>query len=182
MNIRLVLPIIAALSLAACATAPKPLQGQFNPVAPREATNVQLPGALVRWGGRIIDIRPGQDQTCFQMLARPLNASGRPAGGDASDANDGRFIACRSGFYDPAVFQPGREVTFIGKISSYESTRIGDFDYRLPKIDADVVYLWPVIREVQVVDPWGPWGPGPWGPWGPGPWGRGPWWGPRWGW
>ncbi len=172
MNIRLVLPVIAALSLAACATAPKPLQGQFNPVAPREAA--AQPGALVRWGGSIIETRPGPDQTCFQMLGRPLAGTGRPSSSD-SDANDGRFIACRTGFYDPAIFQAGREVTFIGKIAGSENTRIGDFEYRVPKIEADVVYLWPVVREVQVVDPWGPYGP--YGPWGPSPW-----WGPRWGW
>ncbi|HYG07023.1 MAG TPA: Slp family lipoprotein [Stenotrophomonas sp.] len=175
MNIRLLLPLAAVLALSACATAPKPLQGQFNPVAPREAS--AQPGALVRWGGTIIETRPGQDQTCFQMLARPLAATGRPAGGSNADANDGRFIACRSGFYDPAVFQPGREVTFIGTVSGFENARIGEFDYRLPRVDANVVYLWPIVREVQVIDPWGPrWG-GPWGPWGPSPW-----WGPHWGW
>ena len=176
MNIRLVVPFIAALSLAACATAPKPLQGQFNPVAPNQAANVDLPGTLVRWGGSIIETTPGPDQTCFQMLGRPLNASGRPASGDSSDDSSGRFVACRKGFYDPAVFQQGREVTFIGKISGTESARSGEYDYRLPKIDADVIYLWPVVREVRVVYPWGPWGP-----WGPGPY-WGPYWGPRWGW
>jgi Starvation-inducible outer membrane lipoprotein len=24
----------------------------------------------------------------------------------SSDASDGRFLACRAGFYDPAVFEP----------------------------------------------------------------------------
>lgn len=94
------------------------------------------------------------------------------------DASDGRFLACRSGFYDPAVFEPGREVTFIGKIEGYETTKIGEYDYKLPKVNADVVYLWPVVREVDVVPayPYGPWGD-PWGPrWGGGwGWGRG-WW------
>ena len=101
---------------------------------------------------------------------------GLDTSGDSSDDSSGRFVACRKGFYDPAVFQQGREVTFIGKISGTESARIGEYDYRLPKIDADVIYLWPVVREVRVVDPWGPWGP-----WGPGPY-WGPYWGPRWGW
>lgn len=79
------------------------------------------------------------------------------------DASDGRFLACRSGFYDPAVFEPGREVTFIGKIEGYETTKIGEYDYKLPKVNADVVYLWPVVREVDVVPayPYGPWGD-PW--------------------
>lgn len=175
MNIRFLFPVVAALSLAACATAPKPLQGQFSTVTPRDAVADQPTGSSVRWGGRIIKTKPGQGETCFEMLSRPLNSSGRPDS-NSSDASNGRFIACRAGFYDPAVFEPGRDVTFIGKIAGYENTKIGDYDYRLPKIDADVIYLWPVVRQVEVVPaypygPWGPWG-GPWGPrWGyPGWW------------
>ncbi|HEY0333003.1 MAG TPA: Slp family lipoprotein [Stenotrophomonas sp.] len=171
MNIRLVLPFVAVLSLAACATAPKPLQGQFSAVNPRDAVTVQQQtGTPVRWGGRIIETQPGPGETCFQMISRPLSGTGRPDS-SSNDASDGRFLACRAGFYDPAVFEPGRDVTFIGTITGYENTRIGDYDYRLPKMAADVVYLWPIVREVDVV-PMYPYGP--WGPWDP-------WWGPRWG-
>ena len=179
MKIHFIFPLAAVLSLAACATAPQPLQGQFNAVTPRDAVAGQPAiGAQVRWGGRIIETKPGQGETCFQLLSRPLDGSGRPQS-NSSDASDGRFIACRAGFYDPAVFKPGREVTFIGHVTGYQNVRIGEYDYRQPKLAADVVYLWPVVRQVEVVPaypygPWDPWG-GPWGgPWGP--------WGPRWGW
>ncbi len=174
MKIQILLPLAASVALAACATAPKPLQGQFSMVSPRDAVPTQQVGTPVRWGGRIIETNPGQGQTCFQMISRPLNGSGRPSTTSA-DASDGRFIACRAGFYDPAVFEPGRDVTFIGKIGGYENTRIGEYDYRLPKLDADVIYLWPEQRQVDVVPayPYGPWGPG-WGPgWGYRGWG---WW------
>ncbi|RXR00910.1 Slp family lipoprotein [Pseudoxanthomonas composti] len=166
-----------ALALASCATAPKPLQGQFNPITPRDATTAGQPGAQVRWGGSIVETKPGPDATCFQLIGRPLSATGRPQRSDP-DATDGRFIACRAGFYDPAVFAPGREVTFIGRVEGVENTKIGEYDYRLPRMQADVVYLWPEIQDVQVrpypyPDPfWGPrWG-GPWG-YGYGRWG---WW------
>ncbi len=174
MSTRLLLPVVAALSLAACATAPKPLQGQFTPVSPRDSVASPQVGSPVRWGGKIIETQPGQGQTCFQLISRPLNASGRPDSSSA-DASDGRFVACRAGFYDPAVFEPGRDVTFIGHIAGYQDTKIGEYDYKLPKIDADVVYLWPVVRQVEVVPayPYGPWGP--WDPWGP-RWGYRGWW------
>ncbi|AMJ57389.1 MULTISPECIES: Slp family lipoprotein [Stenotrophomonas] len=173
MKTRILLVAAASLVLAACATAPKPLQGQFTPVSPRDAVSQKQTGAPVRWGGRIIETIPGQGETCFQMIARPLNGSGRPST-TSSDASDGRFLACRAGFYDPAVFEPGRDVTFIGRIDGYQTTKIGEYDYPLPKVAADVVYLWPVQREVEVVPayPYGPWGPG-WGPWG---WGYRGWW------
>ena len=155
------------LALGACATAPKPLQGTFNTVTPRDAVASAQVGAQVRWGGSIVETKPGQNSTCFQLVSRPLNATGRPQR-NTPDATDGRFIACRAGFYDPAVFAPGREVTFIGNVSGYETTQIGDYDYRLPRVAADVVYLWPEVREVELrpypyPDPfWGPY----WGPWG----------------
>jgi len=174
MNIKLLLPLAASLALAACATAPKPLQGEFSTVTPRDSVASQQVGAPVRWGGRIIETKPSQGETCFQLISRPLNASGRPTTA-STDASDGRFIACRAGFYDPAVFEAGRDVTFIGKVDGFANTRIGDYDYRLPKLAADVIYLWPEQRQVEVVPyPYGPWGPGPYGPyWGYGRWG---WW------
>ncbi|MDF9443389.1 MAG: hypothetical protein ABS96_03440 [Lysobacteraceae bacterium SCN 69-123] len=175
MKTRILLALAASLTLAACATAPKPLQGQFSTVSPRDSVAQKQTGTPVRWGGRIIETIPGQGETCFQMIARPLNGNGRPSTTSA-DASDGRFLACRAGFYDPAVFEPGRDVTFIGRIDGYQTTKIGEYDYPLPKIAADVVYLWPVQREVEVVPayPYGPWGPA-WGPgWG---WGwRSGWW------
>ena len=164
-----------ATLLGACASAPQPLQGSFVPVSPEQAVVGQQVGANVRWGGRIVQTQPGPDSTCFQVIATPLGASGRPDS-SSRDAAQGRFIACRSGFYDPAVFTPGREVTFVGRVDSTSDTvRIGEYDYRLPTMAADVVYLWPVVTEVNVrmqPSPWGPWGP--WGPhWG---WGSSWWW------
>lgn len=163
MNIRLGVLAATVALLSACATAPKPLQGAYTEVTPRDAVASAQVGAPVRWGGRIIETTPGQNNTCFQLVSRPLGGSGRPLS-SAPDATDGRFIACRAGFYDPAVFAEGREVTFVGRIDGYENTRIGEYDYRLPRVAADVVYLWPEVREVEVrpypypyYDPfWGP--------------------------
>ena len=66
------------------------------------------------------------------------------------DESAGRFLACRSGFYDPAIFAPDREVTVTGRIDGYETRRIGEYDYRYPRVAADVIYLWPERREVDV--------------------------------
>lgn len=168
-KIRFIALAASAVLLGACATAPKPLQGTFAPVTPREAVAGSQVGTAVRWGGRIVETNPGQDNTCFQLISRPLGGTGRPLR-SAPDATDGRFVACRAGFYDPAVFTEGREVTFIGRVDGMETTRIGEYDYPLPRMTADVVYLWPEIQEVDVYysppyfyDPF--WGPR-WGRWG----------------
>ena len=171
--IRFTVLATSAALLGACATAPQPLQGAFPGVTPQQAVAAPQSGANVRWGGRIVETLPKQDKTCFQMVGMPLNASGRPDSGSA-DASQGRFLACRAGFYDPAVFTPGRDVTFVGRIEGTDSVRIGEYDYKLPSLAADIVYLWPEVREVEVRSPYPYWGH-PYGPWG-----RRGWWG--WGW
>jgi outer membrane lipoprotein len=134
---RIVLAALAALALAACATAPRPLQGEYVTGSP---TVGHAEGERVRWGGEIISVETRPEATCFQVLSRELSESARPRAGDTSS---GRFLACREGFYDPAVFTSGREITVTGRIAGRETRRIGEYDYPLPRIEADVVYLWP---------------------------------------
>jgi outer membrane lipoprotein len=159
-----------ALLVGACATVPAPLQGQFAPVTPRDAATGNAQGEAVRWGGEIIEVDPRADQTCFEILARDLDAAARPM---ARDPSDGRFLACRNGFYDPEEFKRGREITVVGHLDGSEHGKVGDFDYTYPRVAADAIYLWPqrsLYTATPYYDPWGPWGYGPY-------WGR-PWWGP----
>lgn len=177
------LAVPAVLSLAACATVPVPLKGEFAATTPsavvgaggdRPTSDAASRGERVRWGGEIIKVEPGRDATCFEILGRELDGSARPV---ARDTNAGRFIACRSGFYDPEVFVKGRSMTVTGTLAGTQRGRVGEFDYTYPRVEADVVYLWPKRPlVVQQRDPW------PYDPfWGPrfGPyWGGAGWWGP----
>lgn len=138
-----------AAILAGCATQPSPLQGEYLPVTPQQASAGDHTGAMVRWGGQVIEVEPRADRTCFTMLSSHLDGQGRPYG--AQDGSSGRFLACRAGFYDPAVFTEEREVTFTGRITGHEDARIGEYAYRMPRIDADVVYLWPERGQTQVI-------------------------------
>ena len=154
-------PVLAAGLLAACATQPTPLQGEYVEVTPQDAATADVTGQVVRWGGRIVRTEPQNNRTCFEVLSTRLDAYARPYW--ATDDVGGRFIACRAGFYDPAVFEPNREVTFTGRVEGYDNRKIGGYDYRFPRVAADVVYLWPVRDRVDVLTvpaPW-PW----WGYW-----------------
>src|SRR5688500_2330561 len=86
----------AMLLLAACASYPRPLQGEFTQVSPYDALNTDSTGAMVRWGGRIVRTEPQPNRTCFEVLSTRLGSYGRPywAGDDVGN----RFIACRAGF------------------------------------------------------------------------------------
>jgi outer membrane lipoprotein len=160
MKTRLAIFALAGILLAACATQPQPLQGEFNEITPRDAAAADATGSMVRWGGRIIGVEPHENRTCFEVMATGLSDYGRPYW--ATDDVGGRFIACRTGFYDPALFERNREVTFTGRIDGYENRRIGDYDYRFPRVEADVVYLWPMREYVDVVTRPAPW---PWWGW-----------------
>lgn len=160
MTFRAAIPVLVLLALSACATQPKPLQGAYAELTPHVAMEREATGTLVRWGGRIVQVEPRNDHTCFEMVSTRLTGTGRPYWAD--DDTNGRFIACRAGFYDPAVFEKNREVTFTGRVEGYENRRIGDYDYRFPRVAADVVYLWPKRDDTRYIvtrpAPWPWWG------------------------
>jgi len=144
-----ILTVLAlALTLSACASTPKPLQGEFSNLLPEDAAKRETTGELVRWGGNIVRVEPQSQRSCFEVVAKPLSSSGRPQNVDRSE---GRFIACRGGFYEPEVFKAGREITISGRIEGFETRKVGDFDYRYPRVAAEVVYLWPERRDVDVI-------------------------------
>ncbi len=173
----IVFSAVAALALGGCATVPAQLAGNdFAAVTPQQAAGQDVQGTRVRWGGEIIKVEPKTDATCFEVLSRDLRADARP---DRRDRSDGRFIACSKGFYDPAVYTKGRELTVVGHLAGTERHQVGDYNYTYARVDADNVYLWPKRQYAAgYYGPYGPYGPygdpffGPyWGGWGG-------WWGP----
>ena len=148
------------LALNSCAAIPQALVGEFPPFTPETARGGAA-GTRVRWGGEIIRTAPGAEETCFFMLSHPLDAQARP---EVDHTSTGRFIACTSGFYEPEEYLPGRELTVTGKLQETVTSKVGDYDYSYPRVQADIVYLWPKRPQyVYVSDPWGPWGV--WGSW-----------------
>ncbi len=149
--------LLLLLTFGGCASVPRPLQGDFAALGPVAAIEHDATGQSIRWGGTIATVESLSGQTCFQLVGRPLNGEARPL---ASDRAEGRFIACRQGFYEPQVFAQGRSLTVTGHVLGYETRKIGDYDYRQPKVAADVIYLWPERREVDVFvapSPWRSW-------------------------
>lgn len=142
--------------LGGCATAPKPLQGEFSTLSPEQASARKADNEWVRWGGNIVQATPGSDGTCIEILGRELNDSARPSA--RLDETTGRFLACRSGFYDPAIFAADREVTVTGRVVGFEIRRIGEYDYQYPRVAAEIIYLWPERRNAAhyYVDPFWP--------------------------
>lgn len=135
----------AALAImAGCATVPDPIAGERYSELPYPAqTGDAALGAEVRWGGSIVETRPLADRTCIEILAQRLDRQAYPR---PSDDDLGRFLACREEFIDPEIFVNGRSVTVVGELDAFTSGKVGDFDYRYPRVAADAVYLWPEQR------------------------------------
>ncbi|SFF50672.1 outer membrane lipoprotein [Fontimonas thermophila] len=147
----------AALFLSACAT-PAVLRGEFAELTPQQVAQNQrndtaTTPSRVRWGGTILSMKNSQEESCFEILGRPLDYSGRPVEGDQEQ---GRFLAYYKGFKDPEVFKPGREVTIVGTLAGVETRKIGEFSYTYPKVTAADIYLWRERRDppaTYIVDP-----------------------------
>ncbi len=137
------LVILTGLLASACTTIPEQLKGEYTPLIPENTSEKDLQTA-VRWGGVILETRPEDDFTCFEILSKQLEKSMRP---EKADQSGGRFIACKPGFYDPEVFEKGREVTVTGKLIHMDVRKIVDYDYHFPVVDIEFMSLWPERRE-----------------------------------
>lgn len=148
-----------SLLLSGCVTMPPSLTvgGPFLGITPAQALRGEYEGRRVRWGGAVIQTRPMEKGTCFEMVGLALDAQGEPR---ASDHSTGRFLACATGFFEPAIYSQGRHVTFTGRIEGVAPQKIGAVEYRFPKLVARQVYLWPKRSDVLYVPyPVPGWGP-----------------------
>ncbi len=162
-----ILAFVTATLVSACATVPKPIAGDYSDLGPRQAVDSHANGQRVRWGGEIIKVDPQENVTCFEVLSRDLSAEARPI---RRDHSQGRFIACRDGFYDPALFTEGRDITVVGTVSGTETHLVGGYEYTYPRVNADAVHLWrkPETYVHGYYQPWpymyDPFWLGGWGP------------------
>jgi len=136
--------VLAVSALCACTSIPEQLKGEYTQLSP-EATSEKDLETPVRWGGVVLETRPENDFTCFEVLSKTLEKSMRPKN---SDQSSGRFIACKPGFYDPEVFKKGREVTLAGKVIHIDVRKVGEYDYHFPVVDIEFLSLWPKRRLV----------------------------------
>lgn len=156
--LNLLLLILSAALMTACITIPEQLKGEFSALTPESTTEKDLQ-TKVRWGGVILETRPEEDHTCFEILARKLDNSMRP---DNTDKSTGRFVACRPGFYDPEVFKKNREVTVTGPIIYIDVRKVGEYDYHFPVVDIEFISLWPERIERVYYEYWGGYRPYYW--------------------
>jgi outer membrane lipoprotein len=108
-------------------------------------------GRTVLFGGAIIETINVADKSRMIVLQQPLGRRDRPVAGDVSE---GRFIILTSGFLDPAIYSPGRQITVAGKVVGKEKHPMGEIEYTYPVIEKQGLYLWPVAAPASAEPRW----------------------------
>lgn len=131
---------IASILITACATDSALHRDQPNP-AQLSADPDQAPrGAILQWGGEIIEVENFKDKTRLEILAYPLKDNGEPRTGKKPL---GRFLADNNGYLEPREYLPGRRLTVSGILLGFKDGKVGDALYRYPALQVDSLTLWP---------------------------------------
>ena len=97
-------------------------------------------GEIVMLGGKILQTKAFPDSSEIAVLQLPLGSDNRPADEDSSE---GRFLVRSAHFLDPAIYQQGRLLTVVGKVTGSEARSIGNFQYNYPLVQAIELKPWP---------------------------------------
>ena len=131
-----------------------------------KATPDSFKGQLVTFGGEILSARRLKDGTRIEILQLPLNASLQPT--TQLNKSQGRFIAIRREFLDPAIIPAGTFVTVSGELTGSITLPLDETEYTYPIVEIKDMRIWTGGDEAPArIRPY--MGPGPhWGPyWSP---------------
>jgi outer membrane lipoprotein len=148
---RLLSLLLIVLVVVACAARPPvDVAGVDESITVRDARSDPdgTRNRRVLWGGVIVHVANLKDETQIEVLAYPLDRSGRP---DTSSGPSGRFLAIRSGYLETGVYAQGRLLTLVGPLAGTRQGKIGEAPYTYPVVMADQLHLWP--REAGYAEP-----------------------------
>jgi outer membrane lipoprotein len=146
--------LLLTATLAGCASQPAQDRRDLARVSPDAvaADVTRYQGQRVEWGGQIVAVHNLRNRTELEVLAYPLGSSGRP---DTAEPPQGRFLAVRSGFLEPADHAPGRLVTVGGVVGPLREGSVGEARYLYPTVSAEELRLWGTESERSGVVPFG---------------------------
>jgi len=105
-------------------------------------------GKIVMFGGKVIETKTYPSSSEITVLQLPLGSSNRPQDGDRSE---GRYLIRSEQFLDPAIYQKGRLLTVVGRLSGSEVRSIGGFEYDYPVLEAIELKPWPQGRKTSPI-------------------------------
>ena len=104
-------------------------------------------GRVIMAGGVVISAKRTKDQTEIEILQLPTEG-GEPSTTDRL-RSEGRFLAVREEFFDPASVPPGTPITVIGVVKGSITRPLDDSEYIYPILDIKHLTDWSVVAAQQ---------------------------------
>jgi len=104
-------------------------------------------GRVIMAGGVVISAKRTKDQTEIEILQLPTEG-GRPSTTDRL-RSEGRFLAIREEFLDPASVPPGTPITVIGVVKGSTTKPLDDSEYIYPILDIKHLTDWSAVASQQ---------------------------------
>ncbi|MCP9451566.1 MAG: Slp family lipoprotein [Nitrospira sp.] len=132
-------------------------------------------GQTVTFGGKVLTAKRLAEGTRLEILQLPLDSSLKPTH-DLSKSQ-GRFLAIKKEFLDPATIPAGTFVTITGEVTGAVTMPLDETEYRYLTLAIATLRVWPAEEDrparlrpypyyVMPGPYWGPyWYPYWWGPW-----------------
>jgi outer membrane lipoprotein len=104
-------------------------------------------GRVIVAAGVVISAKRMKDQTEIEILQLPTEG-GEPSATDRT-RSEGRFLAVREEFFDPASVPPGTPVTVVGVVKGSTTRPLDDSEYIYPILDIKHLTDWSVVAAQQ---------------------------------
>jgi outer membrane lipoprotein len=102
-------------------------------------------GRVIMVGGVVIKAKRTKDQTEIEVLQLPTEGA-EPSTTDRL-RSEGRFLAVREEFLDPATVPPGTPITVIGVVSGSTTRPLDESEYTYPVLDIKHLIDWSTVAS-----------------------------------
>lgn len=102
-------------------------------------------GRVVMVGGVVIRAKRTKDQTQIEVLQLPTEGGG-PSTTERL-RSEGRFLAVREGFLDPASVPAGTPITVIGVVTGSTTRPLDESEYTYPILDIKHLIDWSAVAS-----------------------------------
>lgn len=97
-------------------------------------------GRTVMFGGTVIKGKRTKEGTELEVLQRPTGEEGRLT--EDRLRSEGRFLAVREAFLDPASLPEGTPITVIGTVKGVATRQLDESDYVYPVLEVKHIIDW----------------------------------------
>ncbi len=110
-----------------------------------QAAPANYVGRVVKVGGVVIRAKRTKVQTEIEILELPTEAAGPPT--TKRLRSEGRFLAVREVFLDPASVPPGTPITVIGVVQGSATRPLDESEYTYPVLEIKHLIDWSAVAS-----------------------------------